>query len=212
MMQNSDFLEPLLRNAASGDGQALGELFEHHRIRLSKMIRLRLDRRLKSRVNPSDVLQETFLEASKRLSEYIANPDVPFFIWLRFLTGQKIAQFHRHHLGVQARNAAREISVWPHVVPAVTSAALAAKLVGRLASPSAAMQKAELRQQLLDTMNSMEPIDREILAMRHFEQLDNREAAEVLGLSPTAASNRYVRALVRLRDLLGNDDSLLDEL
>jgi RNA polymerase sigma-70 factor (ECF subfamily) len=194
--------DSLLGQAADGDGRALGELLEQHRDRLGRMVQCRLDRRLRSRLNPSDVLQDAFLEASKRLGEYVRNPEVPFFVWLRFITGQRIAQLHRYHLGTRVRDAARSMSIYPYAIPAVSSADLAARLVGRLTSPSLALRKAELRQRLFDVLNGMDDIDREILTMRHFEQLSNLEAAHVLHLSPSAASNRYMRALERLRGIL----------
>ena len=180
----------------------LGELLATHRERLRRMICLRLDRRLNGRVDASDVIQDAYIDATRRFDEYQANPEVSPFVWLRFLACQKLAQLHRHHLGVQGRDARRDVSIDVAVPPEASSAALAAQLVGRFSSPSSAANRAEQRQRIQTALNSMEPIDREIIALRHFEQLDNPETAEVLGIEKQAAYRRYIRAIRRLRDLL----------
>src|SRR2546423_13338373 len=135
---NSDETDQLLRRAAQGDRQGWGTLLEHHRMRLRRMVALRLDRRLQGRVDASDVIQETFLEASVRLPEYLQQPSMPFFLWLRFLTGQKLVELHRHHLGAQMRDAGREISLYRGSLPGASSAALAAQLLGHDTRPSEA--------------------------------------------------------------------------
>jgi RNA polymerase sigma-70 factor (ECF subfamily) len=198
---DSDSTE-LLGRARQGDPKAVGNLLDRYRIRLRRMVALRMDRRLQGRIDPSDVIQETCLEASNRLGEYLRDSTMPFFIWLRFLTAQRLAMLHRHHLGIQGRDAGREVMLYQGALPEATSAALAAQLVGRLTSPSSAAIKAEMRIRLQEALNSMDPIDREVLALRHFEQLSNSEAAQVLGIKPTAACNRYVRALERLKQVL----------
>jgi RNA polymerase sigma-70 factor, ECF subfamily len=192
----------LLRRAGRGDPEGLEALLERYRARLRRMIKLRLDRRLQGRIDPSDVIQESYLEVSRRLAEYLRDPSMPFFLWLRLLTGQKLALMHRQHLGVQARDAGREVSLYRGALPEATSAALAAQLIGRHTSPSQAAAKAELKIRLQDALNSMEELDREVLALRHFEQLTNVETARALGISETAACNRYVRALDRLKKIL----------
>jgi RNA polymerase sigma-70 factor (ECF subfamily) len=192
----------LLEEARQGDRKAIGELLDHYRARLRRMVALRIDRRMQGRIDPSDVIQETYLEASNRLADYLRDPTMPFFIWLRFLTGQRLAMLHRHHLGIQARDAGREVSIYYGALPEATSAALAARLVGRLTSPSVAAARAEMKIRLQEALNSMDPLDREVLALRHFEQLSNAETAEVLGIKATAACNRYVRALERLKAIL----------
>jgi RNA polymerase sigma-70 factor (ECF subfamily) len=200
--RSSDSKEALLR-AASGDRQYLGELLEQHRPRLSRMVRMRIDHRLRGRIDQSDVIQEAFLEAAERLPEYLRASRMPFYQWLRFLVLQRVALVHRQHLGTRARDAAREAA--PDALPGVTSAALAAGLVGKLTSPSAAAARAEEKAKLRAGLDQMEPVDREILALRHFEQLSNSETAGILGLKPTAASNRYIRALEKLRSILTAD-------
>jgi RNA polymerase sigma-70 factor (ECF subfamily) len=166
------------------------------------MVRLRLDPRVQGRIDPSDVVQEAYLEVCQKLADYVKDPKLPFFLWLRLLTGQKLALAHRQHLGVQARAAGREVSLYRGAYPAASSAALAAKLLGRLTTPSQAAVRAELKLRLQEALNSMDELDREVLTLRHFEQLSNAETAQVLGIKETAACNRYVRALERLRGIL----------
>jgi RNA polymerase sigma-70 factor (ECF subfamily) len=192
----------LLRRAGQGDAQALGELLEAHRKRLHRMVRLRLDPRLQGRINPSDVIQEAYLEATKRLAEYLRNPKMPFFLWLRFLTSQKMLELRRHHLGTQARDAARELSIYQGAMPEASSASLAAQLLGKRTTPLQAAIRAEMKLRLQEALNSMELMDREVLALRHFEQFNNAETAQLLGISESGASSRYVRALKRLKDIL----------
>jgi RNA polymerase sigma-70 factor, ECF subfamily len=192
----------LLRRAAQGDQAAWGALLVRSRDRLRRMVALRLDRRLQGRVDPSDIIQEAYIDASARRAEYARQPDMPFFLWLRFLTGQRLLRVHRQHLGAEMRDVAREVSLYRGALPAATSAALAAQLLGRDTRPSEAAVRAERSIRLQEALNSMDPLDREVLALRHFEQLSNAEAARVLGLQEGAAAKRYVRALKRLRLIL----------
>ena len=201
----------LIEQAVRGDQRALGELLGRHRERLRRMVALRLDWRLRVRVDPSDVLQEACLDASRRLPEYHQNPTMPFFLWLRFLAGQRLVDEHRKHLGAAARDAGREISLYHGALPETSSAALAAHLLGRLTTPSQATIRAERKIRLQEALNSLDPIDREVLALRHFEELSNTEAAAVLGLDKSAASKRYARALIRLKEILASMPGGLDE-
>jgi RNA polymerase sigma-70 factor (ECF subfamily) len=185
-----------------GDQNALGEFFARHRNRLCRIVRLRLDRRLQGRIDPDDVLQETFLDAARRLAAYAADPSMPPFLWLRFLTIQRLQSLHHFHLGVKRREVSREVSIFDGSLPAVDSRMLAAQLLGRLTTPSRAVMRAEIQIRIQDALNSMDPIDREILALRHYEELNNTETAAVLGIHKAAASNRYVRALRRLKETL----------
>jgi RNA polymerase sigma-70 factor (ECF subfamily) len=191
----------LLVRLDRGDEQAMTELFTRHRERLRRMIRLRLDRRLQGRIDSSDVLQDAYLEVSRRAREYVAQPSMPPFLWLRFLTSQTLQSLHRYHLKVHMRAAGQEVSL-RRAAHQVNSASLAEMLLGRLTSPTGAARRAEMQLKLQQLLNSMEPLDREILALRHFEELTNGEAAHVLGVSKTAASNRYIRALERLKEML----------
>jgi RNA polymerase sigma-70 factor (ECF subfamily) len=192
----------LLAQAAGGDRHAWGRLLELHRERLRRMVARRLDRRLQGRVDASDVLQEAYLDASRRLEEYVRQPTMPFFLWLRFLVRQQLLQQHRFHLGTRGRDADRERALSQGPLPEASSAALAERLLGRLTSPSQAALRAERKLLLQEALDRLDPLDREVLALRHFEQLSNGEVAEELGLDKSAASKRYARALVRLKDLL----------
>lgn len=195
--------ETLLAHAGDGDGRALDELFAKHRERLLRMVQLRLDRRLRGRVDASDVIQETHVEALRRLEGYLRDPDrMPFFLWLRFLAGEKVIQTHRRQLGVQGRDAGREVRPFGGPLPEATSASLAFQLLGALTAPSQAAVRAEQQQQVREALELMGPLDREVLALRHFEQLSNAETALELGLQESAASKRYVRALTRMREVL----------
>jgi RNA polymerase sigma-70 factor (ECF subfamily) len=209
-MKDSNETIPLLRQGAAGDQHALGELWGRYRERLKRMVRLRLDRRLQGRLDPSDVLQEAFLDFARRAGEFAENPEVSFFLWLRALTGQRLQMLHRQHLGAKMRDAAREISLHRAPMPQATSVSLAAQLLGHFTSASAKVARAEMQILLQEALNGMDPIDREILALRHFEELSNAETAEVLGIDPSAASSRHVRALKRLRQVLKSIPGFFD--
>jgi RNA polymerase sigma-70 factor (ECF subfamily) len=192
----------LLNRAGQGHPEALGQLFDRHRDQLARVVELRMDHRLQGRVDASDVLQEAYIEFARCLPDYLRKLDTPFFLWLRHLTVMKLHSLHRKHLGVKMRDARREVSIHGDPLPQASSVFLAAQLLGKLTSPSQAAQRAELQLRVQEALDSMDMIDREVLALRHFEQLGNSETAQVLGLSETAASNRYVRALKRLKRML----------
>ena len=207
--ESSESIE-LRQRMERGDESALLELFARHRDRLKRMVKLRLDRRLQGRIDPSDVLQEACIDIARRAREYLASPSMPVFLWLRWITGQKLLVLHRRHLGSKVRDVGLEVSLHHGALPQATSVSLAAMLLGRLTSPTRAAQRAELQLRLQDALNAMDPIDREILTLRHFEELSNSETAQVLGISKTAASNRYVRALKRLKDALAGMPGFFD--
>jgi RNA polymerase sigma-70 factor (ECF subfamily) len=211
MTDQANELTDLLHRAAQGEDAALTALFSQFRQRLKRMVRLRLNDRLRGRVDASDVVQEAYLEVSRRLAEYVKDPKTPFFLWLRFITGRKLLDVHRRHLGAQARDAGREISLDKEAYPAATSASLAAQLLGKLTSPSQAAIKAELQQRVQQALEALNPVDREVLALRHFEQLTNVEIAQLLGLSESGATARYLSALKRLKGVLSETPGLLDD-
>jgi RNA polymerase sigma-70 factor, ECF subfamily len=210
MTEESSKIDELLQRAGEGDETALDRLFSQYRDRLKRMVRLRMSRRLQGRVDDSDVLQESYLEISRKLGQYIENPAAPFFLWLRHMTGLKLAEIHRRHLGTQMRDADREVSLHRGALPEANSMSLAAHLLGQLTSPSEAAVKAEMRIKLQEALNSMDPVDREVIALRHFEQVSGNEAAEILGLSKTGASSRYVRAMTRLKSILSQFPEFAD--
>jgi RNA polymerase sigma-70 factor (ECF subfamily) len=194
--------DALLERAVAGDCAALAELFQRHRARLEQMVRLRLDRRLQGRLDPGDVLQEAYLDVARRFKEYAANPALPFFLWLRLLTGQRLVDVHRQHLGTRMRDAGLEVSLYRGGCPQASSVSLAELLLGRLTTASHAAVRAETQLRVQEALNAMDPVDREVLVLRHFEMLSNEETAQVLGLKPSAASNRHIRALKRLKEIL----------
>lgn len=190
----------LIEKLRDGDADALGDLFDRHRARLRRMVELRLDHRLAGRVSASDVLQEAYIDALKRVEHYFAKPDQHFFGWLRLIVGQRLADLHREHRAGK-RNASREVPMF-RGGPGADSGCLAACLLGNLTSPSGNAQKNETFARLEEALNGMDTLDREVLALRHFEELSNADTAEALGIEPAAASKRYVRALARLKVIL----------
>jgi RNA polymerase sigma-70 factor (ECF subfamily) len=205
---NDGMTDELLRRAADGDEAALADLFDRHRLRLRQMVRLRLDRRLQGRVDPSDVLQDAYIDLAQKLPDYARKPAMPFFLWLRLVTGERLLRVHRQHLGAAMRDAGREVSLRQGGLPQASSVSLAAQLLGRFTSASRAAVRAEMQLVLQEALNQMEPIDREVIALRHFEELGNDEVAAVLGLTRAAASKRYVRAMLRLKAALSDHPGL----
>jgi RNA polymerase sigma-70 factor (ECF subfamily) len=193
-----------------GDREALAALFAEHRDRLWRMVSFRMDRRLAGRIDPDDVLQEAYLAAATRLVHYGADCTLSPFVWLRMVFMQTLTDLHRHHLGTQMRAADREVSYAGPRYGQTTSASLAAQFIGRVTSPSQAAARAELLTQLEQAIGAMDPLDQEVLAMRHFEELSNSEVAEVLGIQQKAASIRYVRAIKRLREVLAQMPGFLE--
>lgn len=192
--------EALVTSARGGDRGALGELFGHWRPRFERLIALRLDPHLRQRLDAGDVLQEAWLDVERRFEAWVQAPDMPLFLWVRFLTVQKLAELHRRH-GAQQRDARREVPI--HAGPSASTASLAERLAGSFSSPSQGFARDELLAKVNTALASLDEIDREVLVLRHFEELPNNEVAAVLGLTPQASSNRYVRALRRLREVLG---------
>jgi RNA polymerase sigma-70 factor, ECF subfamily len=192
-----------LRRAADGDQAAWAELIEPHRARLRRMVALRLDRRVVGRVDASDVIQEALVSAVRELPNYLHKPELPLFLWLRGLVGQAISLQHRKHLGVQARDAGREVRLFDGPIPGASSAALAMQLLGRDTRPSVAAVRAERKVRLQEALEALDPMDREVLVLRHFEELSAEETARALGIERSAAGQRYLRALKRLKGLIG---------
>ena len=177
-------------------------LFDEQRARLQRLIRRRIDPRLQGRFDDSDVLQETYIEAAARFTAYRARPDMPADRWLQFLAHQKLMELARRHLAVAGRSVRREAARLTAGSSAAEPAELAEALLGALTSPSGAAIRDEARDLVRSALETLDPSDRDVLALRHFEQLSHSEAARVLGLTPAASSKRYVRALRRLREAL----------
>lgn len=192
-------LEPLLSRLRAGEREALAVLFDRYRPQLRRMVELRLDPRVGARVGTSDILQEAFLDASARVEHFFKREGVSFYVWLRLIVNQSLVDTHRTHLDAKMRGAAREVApAWTHA----TSISLARRLVSQMNSPSQAASLEETLAQVQAALEGLDPLDREILTLRHFEELSNNEVAELLSLQKAAASNRYVRALGRLREAL----------
>lgn len=181
--------------------EALAYFFSLVRERLKRIVNFRLDYRLNGRVSESDVLQDTYVRAAQRLEGYLQKPAMPLFVWLRLEVQQQLIDIHRHHFGAEKRDIRREVKL-AQPKPGQTSMALAAHLVAQLTSVSQLFEKAEQIAKVEKTLAEMNELDREVIALRHFEELSNIETAEVLGIQPAAASKRYLRALKRLREIM----------
>jgi RNA polymerase sigma-70 factor (ECF subfamily) len=192
----------LLERLRAGDRNALADLFQRHRDRLRRMVELRMDARLHGRVDASDVLQDGFLDMATRLESYLRDPRLPVFLWLRLIVSDRLASYHRRHLGAKLRDVGLEVSLYRDPLPQASSAALASMLLGRLTSPSNAAIRAEQVIQVQEALNSLEPLDREVVALRHFEQLSRAETAQVLGITEEAGAKRYIRAIKKLKTIL----------
>src|SRR6266849_6174196 len=177
MANNSADTARLLEQARAGDQKALNEIFARHRARLRRMVELRLDRRLQARIDASDVLQEAYVDVVNRLDEYLRDPRYPLFLWLRLIIGERLLKLHRHHLGTKMRDAGMEVSIYCGALPAASSAALAAQLLGEHTSPTEAAVRAERMVRLQEALKSLDSMDREVLSLRHFEEMTLAETA-----------------------------------
>jgi RNA polymerase sigma-70 factor (ECF subfamily) len=194
----------LIARARAGEREARNEIFSRHRDRLRRMVELRLDARLKSRIDASDVIQDAYFEVAERLDEYLRHPTLPVFLWLRLVVSERLTTLHRHHLGTRMRAASREVSLYRDAMPAASSAALAAQLLGKQTSPTQAVVRAERMLRVQESLNNLDPMDREVLSLRHFEQLSRSETALVLNITESAAAKRYIRALKRIKGILAD--------
>jgi RNA polymerase sigma-70 factor (ECF subfamily) len=198
----------MLERLRGGEQSALAELFSLFRPQLRRMVELRLDPRLTARVSGSDVLQEAYVDALNRFEHYFKKPGASFYVWLRLIVSQRLIDLHRRHVGAQMRSAGQEQTP---AGAAATSLSLARHLIAQMDSPSTVVRQGELLGHVQTALESMDEIDREILTLRHFEELTNNEVAELLGLEKAATSNRYVRALGRLRAALETVPGFFDE-
>jgi len=190
----------LVERARTGDQSALSDLLALHEPALLRMVELRLEQGLRGRLESADIVQEALAQAAQRFAEWCAQTTYPFHVWLRLLTAQSLAEARRRHLGAQMRDAQREVAA-AHGA-SVSSANAVDFLIASETSPTRAARREETRAQVLAAVEQLEPLDREILSLRHFEGLSNEDAALELGIEPAAASKRYVRALQRLRPAL----------
>ena len=209
MWPEGEQTQELLKGVTDGDSQAVNRLMDRHREAVRRMIQMRLDQAVARRVDASDVVQDVLMEASQRLKDYLANPVMPFQLWLRQLAKDRIIDMHRRHRAAQRRSVDREQNMSGLGNDEQSAADLAALLKDAELTPAAAALRREMEQRFLVALDQLEENDREIVVMRHFEHLGNSEVAEALGLSPPAAGMRYLRAIRRLRELLGSDDASL---
>lgn len=191
-----------LERIRQGDTAVLGAAFDRYRPRLLKTVSFRMDPRLLGRVDPDDILQESYLSAAQRCAHFEGQTEQSLFIWLRLIVAQTLIEVYRRHIGAQMRDAGREVGMHRRVGSESTTLSLAHCLLASVTSPSRALQRAELSERLRGALDRMDPVDREVLALRHFEELANQEVAEVLGIQQKAASIRYFRALRRLKAIL----------
>ena len=206
MWPESEKTEELLGDAREGNAEAVNKLIDRHRNAILRLVRMRLDRRIQPRVGVSDVVQDVFIEANRRLQKYLQDPVMPFHLWLRQIAKDRIIDAHRRHRVSKKRSVDRE---QPAHVPADmdhSSMALANQLVDGEVTPMAAATQRELAARVEQTIGELPEQDRDILLMRHYEFLSNQEVAEALGLSQPAASMRYLRAIRRMRELLIVDE------
>ncbi|MEQ8764277.1 MAG: sigma-70 family RNA polymerase sigma factor [Planctomycetota bacterium] len=201
----------IVERARTGDAQALGAAFDAFRPRLKMMVRLRLHPTLRRRVDASDVLQEAYVELARQLPSYAEKQPLPFFLWIRRVTGQRLAQVHRRHFGAEKRDPTLEVFLQQEPMPQAGSQVLADQLLASMTSVSQKAIRAEACELLRQSLERLDPLDREILALRHFEELTNLEAATELGIETSAASKRYFRALRRLRGELAKIPGLLPD-
>ena len=197
----------VLERLRSDGQQTLADAFTAHKERFWSLVSFRMHHRVAARVDVDDVLQEAFVAANQRLEHYLREPSFSLFIWLRMIVAQTLIDVHRRHMGAEMRSAQREVSIASPRFPQTTSVSLAGHLISDETSPSGAVVRDESAERLAAAIETMSDLDQETIALRHFEGLTNSETAEVLGLSVTAASNRYVRALSRLKEILAENSS-----
>jgi RNA polymerase sigma-70 factor, ECF subfamily len=196
--------QELLERSVRGDATARQELLVRHRARLRRMVAIRLDRRLGARLDPSDVVQEALADAARHLDEYLRHRPLPFYPWLRQFAWERLCKIHRHHIHAQRRSVIREGPDMPLADESVRQ--LAHRLLAGGTSPSRQLIRREQRERVRAALAELSPSDREILVMRHLEQMETPEIAAALGISEGAVRNRQFRALVRLRSLLEGEE------
>ena len=196
-MKDSADARRALERMRSGDMTALADVFGHYRPQLRRMVDLRMAGPLSSRVDPSDVLQETYMDATRKIDGYVHDPRVSLYVWLRGLTLDRLAKVQRLHLGTQSRALGRELRL-----PEASSVALGRHLFAIGTAPSRNLERDELCRQVTQALQQLTDRDREVLVMRHFEGMTNSEVAEALGIGASAATMRHGRALKRLKDIL----------
>jgi RNA polymerase sigma-70 factor (ECF subfamily) len=201
MVLEDSSVEELLARASRGDRPARDRLLSQYRNRLRQMVAVRIDRRLAARIDPSDVVQEALTHASQKLAEYLRTRPIAFYPWLRKIAWNRMVELHRRHVVAQKRSVNREEPQMMEL-PDESALELANRLVSRGSSPMSQLVRAEERDLVRAALTRLPPRDREVLVLRHLEQLSTAEMAAVLDISEGAVKVRHLRALERLRDLL----------
>ena len=206
MWPTSDQTDVLLAGAREGSPDAVNQLLDRHRAAVLRLVQLRLDHKIRRRVDVSDVVQDVLVEANRRLREYLAAPAMPFHLWLRHIAQDRIIDAHRRHRGSLKRSVDRELAL---AVPANdrSTMELALQLCDGELTPAAAATQKEMAQRVEQAITQLDDQYGEVIVMRHYEQLSNQEVAQALGLTEPAASMRYLRAVRRLRGMLTNPEN-----
>ncbi|HET6879184.1 MAG TPA: sigma-70 family RNA polymerase sigma factor [Pirellulales bacterium] len=202
MWPDPDKTQELLDQARAGRPEAIGELLDRHREALRRMVALRMDRALQQRVDASDIVQDALIEANRRLQDYLKDPQLPFRLWLHQIARDRLIDAHRRHRVAARRSLDREQPLAARANLDHSTFDLAAQLCDRELTPAAAATRHEIERRFQAALEELEEHDREVILLRHFEQLSNQETAQALGLSEPAAGMRYLRAVRRLRALL----------
>lgn len=202
MWPNHDDTRRLLDDARTGNTAAVDRLLGEFREPLRHVIRLRMDQDLARRIDASDIVQDVLLEANQRLQEYLQAPNMPFHLWLRHLAQDRIIDTHRRHRVAQRRSIDREQALDVPAWADESSVQLIAQLVDGEQTPASAAIQHELQRRLHAALTQLDDADRDLILMRHHEQLSNQDVAAALGLTEAAASMRYLRALRKLRGVL----------
>ncbi len=210
MWPEGEQTQDLLKGVENGDPAAMNQLLDRHRAAVRRMVQMRLDHAVSRRIDASDVVQDVLLEASQRLTDYIRSPSMPFHLWLRQLAKDRIIDMHRRHRMAKRRSVDREQNMSSFAADDQSAADLTALLRDAELTPAASALRKEMEERFVLALDQLDENDREMIIMRHFEHLGNGEVAKVLGLSAPAAGMRYLRAIRRLRELLGTDDVSVD--
>lgn len=178
------------------------ELWMEHRPRLQRIINARIPSLMAGRADSDDLMQECYLACGRRISFLQAKPEIPIFAKLRFICLQTLADLLRFHLGADKRDARKECAIADEGDSESGNQGAWLHLADTMASPRTQLLKMERQRMTRQVMSELTAKDKEILELRHFEDLSNLECAAVLEIEPKAASIRYVRALKRFQELV----------
>ena len=207
MMASTEETTLLVRQAVGGDRAAIQALFDRYRSQLTRMVAIRLDPRLNGRLDPSDIVQDVLVEATKRMSTDLSDSPVEFYPWLRGIAWDRLCRLHRHHVSTQKRSVVREQRLQPDQVDDESMLKLAECIAASGSGPGTQVMREERRRRVREAVTQLPAKDREIIVLRFLEELSIQDAAAVLDISLTAAKSRQLRAIARLQDMLGDPPS-----